>query len=430
MRSELDRRISKRSKKQKLRPSLKQSLPHTKKNLRQVFGNKDAKEKTLAFLNECRSGSVLLLHGPSGTGKTILAQTAARVAGVFLHTLRNIEKDDENIMKRLGDFMLPKPTYDKECFLIDPFEEVSQDAATTKKMCALLQSDRARRSGRCFIIVVNDPFHKAYYHLRTGKMASIVRIARMFPLRDGDIRSILSSEGINSGRHVKLGIRHARGDGRQAVAFARNMAVVNQKDLVLDRFRATTAILTGESDFCAKATSCPEKEMVKTMVRTNVPKFVANTGFMDDRSSVDVLMRMSQYYDSACLVDIYRDFTEVSFAFAAEATAGGNHGQRLDLPIESFSKKMQMKEVSRMNEALMRPVHANLFVKIISKTASFWCAECNKGVSQGLILHCPHAELSFQMFRKNMSYRLSDSGVNPKTLIEAHTRFDGIMQID
>ena len=212
--------------------------------LKKIHGNYRAKENVCRFFKECRPGSLLVIHGPSGVGKTALAQTAALAEGVFLHTLGSITKDGVSQHERLLEFMKPRPHYKKEAFLIDPFEEYSRDAAMTSRFCGLFEEkkkggskddggdgssegggskkkSKAARSGRAFVAIVNDAFSKGngYYPLRRMG-AGVMNFVRMYALKDREIVQILNDHGMSRSKDIPMVIA-ANEDGRQAVTFAK-----------------------------------------------------------------------------------------------------------------------------------------------------------------------------------------------------------------
>jgi hypothetical protein len=400
-----------------------QSLVGTMRSLNDIVGNPKAKTFVTRFMKDALPGSVMVLHGPTGIGKSVLVQTAAKLNRVFLHTLRSMEKDNTSLIKRLKEYMLTPKTYLKECFFIDPFEEISADAATTRSFCELLTSDRGRKSGRCFVIVVNDQWHKAYYPLRTGKMAKLAKNVAMYKLSNAEIRGIINRNNVNgyNSKVISCGVKAADGDGRKAVTFAKDRVLGEGiADRKIDVFKAASAVFARD---VKTAMTCPERDRLHDFVRTNLSQFMPHYMVHSKPDQLKLLEQYSDYYDSLARFDVEGFSPDVPLHFAAAASAGKAY-KKMEMPVETFKKRMQMREIRRMDCHIFSSVDANTVMRIISSEDSFWCSECNRGLTEGTTFFCPKAKVAMDDYRRSMSERLEGTGVSAKALADALLRFD------
>lgn len=380
------------------------------------------------FLEEARPGTLLVLHGPAGVGKTALVQTAAKESNVYLHTLRTIEKDGVNHMKRLKEFMQPRPTHKKEAFLLDPFEEFAGDLNATRNFISLVTSDKAKKCGRAFIVVVNDLFSKGnqYHPLRR---VSHALCAQMYTLNEQSIRRILVDHGLSLSKEIRAGIRVARGDGRQAVTFAKDrqrmkgVKALHLCDLKMNKFDAVRAVFEGGDAYLKRATSCPDQQGVLDMVRENLLKVVPSSEFESDEDRLKTLDDVCEFYDALALREYTPCVEDIPFIRAKMAAERGNPRQKLDMPCETFRMRMKQREIEIMDFHLLPSVEAGFIKTIIDSSKSFWCTTCNEKFTKGEIYHCPHAEKAFQKHSIVFSKRIADTGVNPEVVAEVKYRF-------
>ena len=96
----------------------------------EVAGQRSTIEKVMDWLRGWKAGKALMLHGPTGIGKTLIAELAAKDNGF---SLVEISASDDNIASYVKEVLVPaskeRTIFGRRLILIDDIETIRDRGA-------------------------------------------------------------------------------------------------------------------------------------------------------------------------------------------------------------------------------------------------------------------------------------------------------------
>ncbi len=180
------------------------------RNLREILGQKSALKEVVEWLNKWKKGNALIICGPIGTGKTIIAETIAKEKGY------NLIKLDEN------DFSQPN--------IKDVLTSVTRDESLVGKRLILIDSADELNSKEIseIIKIIKDSFYpiiitvRNIYDSKLKRLKSICKIVRLRKISSSLIEKklleIARKERMKISREViRMIAKNCNGDLRSAI---------------------------------------------------------------------------------------------------------------------------------------------------------------------------------------------------------------------
>ncbi|MFH0948970.1 MAG: AAA family ATPase [Candidatus Aenigmatarchaeota archaeon] len=141
------------------------------KSLKDFIGNQKQVTEIIHWLKS--SKGTLMLHGPTGTGKSLCVRLAAKELGYHISELDANEYRNYESIKKFADNSMQKSLLGKRLLLIDECEFLD----TTRGIEELVKTSR-----HPLVFITSNPYEKKLYSLR--------RLCRLIKFEKPDVRSI------------------------------------------------------------------------------------------------------------------------------------------------------------------------------------------------------------------------------------------------
>ncbi len=206
---------------------------------KEILSQGTAVSEVLRWLEAWKPGKALLLAGPSGTGKTLIAEVMAKERGWLLSQINaSDERNSEAIEKALSEASKDRTLFHSgKIILIDEVDGIAgSDRGGVGAIAKIIKASRFP-----VILAANDPYLPKLQPLRlSSKIVKLSKIdARSIEKR---LREICDKEGIKAeGDVLKNLARWSSGDMRSAITdlqmLCEDRKEINEKDFEALGFR-------------------------------------------------------------------------------------------------------------------------------------------------------------------------------------------------
>lgn len=185
------------------------------KKISEIVGQDKVIKEVIRWLNEWKPGKALLLTGPPGVGKTLIAETISREYGWLLIQLNaSDERNAEAIEKQLTEATKEKPLFYKgKLILIDEVDGITaNDRGGVNAIIKIVKTSKFP-----VLLIANDPYSQKLQPLRA--YAQIVKLSRIDTRTiEKRLKEICEKEGVKvEGNLLRDLARWSSGDLRSAI---------------------------------------------------------------------------------------------------------------------------------------------------------------------------------------------------------------------
>lgn len=187
---------------------------HCPSRVEEMVGNKKAREEVLGFVHQFRKGKALLLHGPSGVGKSLLPALVAKELQLHVIEISASDERGKDAIEGYASAVQTSTLFAKgKLVIIDEADGISgRDRGATQAIISLIKA-----SSFPVILVANDPWVPKLKTLR--KYCQMVKFTKIpSPSIEKRLREICQQEGVAPRDGVlKTLARFSDGDVRAAI---------------------------------------------------------------------------------------------------------------------------------------------------------------------------------------------------------------------
>ncbi len=215
---------------------------HRPEKLDDITGQGKAVREVNAWMDSFRAGEALFLSGPSGTGKTLIAEIVARERGLELQRMNASDKRGKDQIESFSRVARTLSLFGKgKLILIDEMDGISgRDRGAVGAIADLIQKSRfpVFLVGNDYYLQKLRPLRKCTQNIKLTKVPS--------PSIGKKLKGILKAEGIKASETVPGSLaRWASGDLRSAIqdlqTISQGKGEITDKDMEILGFRERAA---------------------------------------------------------------------------------------------------------------------------------------------------------------------------------------------
>lgn len=275
------------------------------KRLVEVVGQRSTIEKVIDWLRHWKPGKALMLHGPTGIGKTLIAELSAKDNNF---SLVEISASDDNIASYVKEVLVPaskeRTIFGKRLILIDDIDTIKDRGAIAEIISMI------KESASPILMTAGNVYDEKLRTLRT--YCEMVKVSRVSSISIAkELKRIVSVEGLGISDDIAERIaKESDGDLRSAINDLESVgkdAVFALRDRELDIFKVLKTVFQSKdlsSSLQAMSESDKDVDELFWWIEQNIPLEMTSIGEIE--KAYDLLSKADMFRSKVIPTQNYR----------------------------------------------------------------------------------------------------------------------------